>query len=416
MKFQTTQTQKQNQKQVYSQHQIKELQLLEMSSDELSSLVERELENNPFLEMDENYFKSDPDFDLILNYIQSEETLTDVLMHQLHTSECEDERLVEALILLLDSNGYLNMTLDEICRLLNTDLEAAENALETLREFEPYGIGAYNLKDCLILQLIHCESVYVDLAIEIIENELELLAANKMKQLAVKLNEELADVLKAVALIRTLDPKPGARYSSSASPIEPDVLIKNNEDELCVELKDRFIYHLQLSTIVLESEDDTVKELRKKYEQSAQQLIHGITRRCSTLLNVMAQILIIQEAYFLHQGDLKPMSLKMLSSELGLNESTISRCIKGKTLEFDGQFMEIKQLFSAALKSGESNQQIMDQLIKLIKHEQKEHPYSDQEIMLILKDEGVEISRSAIAKYRKILNIPPAYKRKDFNL
>lgn len=415
MKFQTTQMQKQNQKQVYGQQQIKELQLLEMSSDELASLVEHELENNPFLEMDENYFKSDPDFDLILNYIQTEETLTDVLMHQLHTCECEDERLVEALILLLDSNGYLNMTLDEICRLLNTELEAAEDALDTLREFEPYGIGAYNLKDCLILQLIHSENVYVDLAIEIIENELELLAANKMKQLAIKLNEELNDVLKAVALIRTLDPKPGARYSSSASPIEPDVLIKNN-DELCVELKDRFIYHLQLSTIVLESEDETVKEIRKKYEQSAQQLIHGITRRCSTLLNVMAQILIIQEDYFLHQGDLKPMSLKMLSTELGLNESTISRCIKGKTLEFDGQFMEIKKLFSAALKSGESNQQIMDQLLKLIKHEQKDHPYSDQEIMLILKDEGVEISRSAIAKYRKILNIPPAYKRKDFNL
>lgn len=151
MKFQTTQTQKQNQKQIYGQHQIQELQLLEMSSDELSSLVEHELENNPFLEMDENYFKSDPDFDLILNYIQTEETLTDVLMHQLHTCECEDERLVEALILLLDSNGYLHMTLDEICRLLNTDTEAAENALDTLREFEPYGIGAYNLKDCLIL-------------------------------------------------------------------------------------------------------------------------------------------------------------------------------------------------------------------------------------------------------------------------
>lgn len=414
MKFQATQAQKQNQKQVYAQNQIKELRLLEMSSDELASLVEDELENNPFLEMDENYFKSDPDFDLILNYIQSDETLTDVLMRQLRYCECEDERLVEALILLLDSNGYLHMTVDEICRLLNADKEAAEDALETLREFEPYGVGAYNLKDCLILQLIHCDNVYVDLAIEMIEKELELLAANKLKKLALKMDVELSDVVNAQALIRTLDPKPGARYAAVASPIEPDVIVKNNEDGLCVELKDRSIYHLQLSTVVLKQEDESIKEIRRKYEQSARELIHGITRRCSTLLNVMAQILIIQESYFLHQGELKPMSLKMLSGKLGMNESTISRCIKGKTLEFDGQFMEIKQLFSAALKSGESNQQIMDQLLKLIKSEHKEHPYSDQEIMLILNDEGVEISRSAIAKYRKLLNIPPAYKRKDF--
>lgn len=414
MKYQTTQAQKQKQKQVYAKQQIQELRLLEMGSDELSSLVELELENNPFLEMDDNYFKGDPDFDLILNYIQPEETLTDVLMSQLRVGDYEDEQLIEALILLLDSNGYLNMTLDEICRLLNSDVKTAERALADLRSFEPYGIGAFNLKDCLILQLIHSDTIYADLAIEIIEQELELLAENKLKQLAVKLKEELEDVVKAVALIRSLDPKPGARYASVSAPIEPDVIIKHNDEGLCVELKDRAIYHLQISTICFDDEDESVKAIRKKYVLDAQQLISGITRRCSTLLNVMAQILIIQEAYFLHQGDLKPMSLKMLSNALNLNESTVSRCIKDKTLQFDGQFMEIKQLFTAAVKSGESNQQIMEQLQQFIKHENKEHPYSDQELMLILKDEGVEISRSAIAKYRKILNIPPAYKRKNF--
>ena len=147
MKYQTTQAQKQKQKQIYAKQQIQELRLLEMGSDELSSLVELELENNPFLEMDDNNFKGDPDIDLILNYIQPEETITDVLMSQLRIGDYEDERLIEALILLLDSNGYLNMTLDEICRLLNSDVKTAERALADLRSFEPYGIGAFNLKD-----------------------------------------------------------------------------------------------------------------------------------------------------------------------------------------------------------------------------------------------------------------------------
>jgi RNA polymerase sigma-54 factor len=402
-----SQTQKNSQK--FSQLQIQQLHVLQMSNEELSAFVETELETNPFLEVGEQFISNPYDFDLILSYTSSTKSLQQELMEQLLLIEIDfDASVFEYLIFSLDSNGYLQLTQDEINDL---DQNEFETALSCLQSLEPAGVGARSLQECLSIQLNRENQTEItDLAFEIVANSLSLLANKKWNDLCNKHQVDFETLKKASDFIKSLNPKPASIYSVTSEYIDPDVIIKHQDSEFVIELKDKKYYHLTLMTeMELDSE---YNEYKRVLSNRAKNLMKSITKRCSTLFDIMQWVVQIQEDYFLNGGLLKPMTLMDIAEKLELSESTISRSINEKYLEYNDAIMKFSDLFSRRIQEDVSVDFIKNSIKELICKEDKSRPISDREIQTELCNKGIEVSRSGIAKYRQQMGILSTYQRK----
>ena len=402
-----TQTQKNSQK--FSQLQIQQLNILQMSNEELSAFVEAELETNPFLEVGEQFISNSYDFDLILSYTSPTKNLQQELLEQLLMVETDfDTSVFEYLIYSLDSNGYLQLTQDEINDLGSSEFE---RALDCLQSLEPAGVGARSLKECLSIQINRLDqTVITKLTLRIIADSLTLLANKKWDELCNRYRIDFETLKEAIELIKSLNPKPASLYSTTVEYIDPDIIIKQQENEFVVELKDKKYYHLTLSTdFELDSE---FNEYRKVLSCRAKNLMKSITKRCSTLFDITQLVVQIQEDYFLNGGYLKPMTLMDVAEKLELSESTISRSINEKYFECRGSIIKFSDLFSRRIQEDISVDFIKNSIKELIKAEDKSHPVSDREIQMILSSKDIEVSRSAIAKYRQQMGILSTYQRK----
>lgn len=420
MKLETRILQNLTQQQKLTQRQQQDLKILEMNHQELESWIEEELERNPLLEIEEAYEPhayagSQASFDLLLNYVQQEETLSEVLRKQIATCPHPlPEELAHFLVDSLDDNGYLTLTDEDIHQLMPAySLDDIEDTINEIQTFEPAGVCARNLQECLLIQLCFEDIPYSQLAIMIVNYYLKEVSENRLPDIAKALDCPMEDVKQALALIRSLNPKPGAIYAQSAAYVNPDMEVRVEDGELHIELLHK-TYGLRIVTLPVETSDTQTQSYIKQQQKEAQTLMQGIAKRNSTIERIMEVIATIQKDFFLTHAQLKPLTLKDVAKQLDLHESTISRAIAGKSILFEQQIIPLKFFFPTKLQEGTSANEVQLKLKELIQAEDKKKPYSDQKLCDLLQEAGYEVSRRTVAKYRDLLHLPAAAKRKVF--
>ena len=460
----------QTQKLAMTPELIQAIQILQFSTQELESFVQDELLQNPVLEYDSTEEKKDLDVsktELISKkeaeereidlrekvkeseyddisyrqweyskdrdqtsfeqFVSKDETLEDYLLLQLTFSKLtgKDLKIGRYLIEAMDHNGYIRTDLSKVGKLFNTDESRVEKVLDVIQTFEPTGVGARSLEECLIIQLAS-KGLLEDTVEYIILNHLEDLGNNKLSKVGKATGLSNMQVQMIADLIRTLEPKPGRNFSTgdSVKYIIPDVIVEKIDDQYFVVTNDVALPRLMVSqyymTLSAEQKNDeqVSKYLSDKYN-AALWLIKSIEQRKQTIFNV-AQSVINYQKDFLDKGAkyLKTLTLKQIAEELDIHESTVSRSINGKYIQTPRGVFELKYFFSSGV-SGTDGERMSSKSIKsfikeIVDDEDPKKPYSDQDMVEILGEKGIEISRRTVAKYREGMNILSSSKRRRY--
>jgi RNA polymerase sigma-54 factor len=359
------------------------------------------------------------------NFLSKPGSISEHLLFQLYIST-GDEKLIEIgdyIIGNLDENGYLKVSLDEVAAEIHVSLEEAERALRLVQSFDPPGIAAKDLKECLMLQLKDLNQGE-SLAAKIISHFLKELEEKRWNEIAERLNVPLDVVKDAIVQLSKLDPKPGQSFSTEDPQyIIPDVLIYKMEGNYLIALNDEGLPRLRISpyyrTIIKEKRWDS-PEARNYIEEKMRQaiwLIRSIGQRQRTLYRV-AESLVKFQSKFLDDGIryLRPLTLKEVAEDISMHESTVSRITTNKYVCTPQGIFELKYFFHRGLSSQDggviSSVNVKEELKKIIHEEGNEKPISDQRLAQILKNEGIHISRRTVAKYRAQLRIPSSSRRK----
>jgi len=331
--------------------------------------------------------------------------------------------VAEIIIGNLDENGFLKCNIQEISDTAGVDLEIVEQALTLIQGFDPAGVGARNLQECLLIQLKEIEDEDTLLAKQIIEEGFEELKEKKYHHLTEKFSVDQEKILSAVKIISNLEPRPGRRYSNEAiSYVVPDAFIIETEDGLTILLNDEGVPKLRLSKQYRELLSNKKKFSQQEKQflmekfKSASWLLKTLDQRNKTIYRVTESILKFQEDFFT-QGvrGLKPLNLKDIAMDLGMHESTISRVTSKKYLQCHYGILSFRYFFSSAIQSssGEISSESVKEIIKKITSEESpSHPLSDSKIVEILKGKDIDIARRTVAKYRDELKILPVNQRK----
>ena len=361
----------------------------------------------------------------MLDSITTEKSLHDHLLWQLGLSitDSKKKELGELIIGNIDDNGYLQVSTDELTTSSGVSSKQIEEIIKLIQTFNPVGVGARNLKECLLIQLDRLGKQDI-LVRKIIENHLDLLGERKYSQIASSLNINESGVKKAAEFIATLDPKPGLMFSTeSVQYVTPDVFVEKIDDKYVITLNDEKIPHLYISNLyrTLMRKEDTPKETKnyiKTKLQAGSWLIKNIHQRQQTIYKIATEIVRVQQE-FLDEGlsFLKPLTMQDVANSIGLHESTVSRAIANKYIQTPQGTFQFKYFFSGGIKtqSGEavSTVNLKEQIAAMIKEEDPQHPLSDQEIINKLSDRGIKIARRTIAKYRQNMGIPASNLRKE---
>lgn len=408
------------QEQKLTQSQQFALHVLRMNQEEFKEYLEKEAQDNPLVEFDRKKFARRSsagicDIGQVLNHVQTSRTLVEVLTEQAGCNKYVRRMdVMEYLIQSLDLNGYLTVSMEEIQRAFSDCTEEElEDHILILQSFEPLGVGARDLAECLEIQLSELSSPYRSPAADIVDRYLELLAENKLPVICKKSGHSMETVTKAVELIRRLNPRPAANYQALADLRSCDLQVEIQEGVCKVTLLDDYDavqFHVEYE----EMDAPEVKAFIKPYQERIRLLTQSIAARKETLVKIMYQIVENQRGYFFEKKQLKPMTLQIVADQLGLHESTVSRAVSNKALIYENRIYPMKHFFVSQTKSGESSDAVMEALKKLVDGEDKRKPLSDQKITDCLEEMGYEVSRRTVAKYRGILGIATASQRKMY--
>ena len=357
--------------------------------------------------------------------LKSETSLAEHLLWQLSLSVHDElEKQIGAyLIGNIDDDGYLQCQTEEVAKGFGTEEEQICAVLEVIQAFDPPGVGARDLQESLLIQLHHLE-MDDSLAWKIVQHYLSQLDERYFQKIAKSFGATITEVIAAVGLIRTLDPKPGSRFSSPrVEYIVPDVVIVKVDDDYQVVLNEDGMPSLRINALyqnVLRQNDgmqsDTREYLEEKF-RSAIWLMKSVEQRRQTLLRVTKSLCKFQRE-FLDKGlaYLKPLVLKDVADDIGMHESTVSRVTTNKYVYTPQGVFELKFFFHSGLESLDgdamSSVSVKDIIRKAVVAEDSHKPLTDQQLMMILEAKGVKIARRTIAKYRQELHIAPASRRK----
>ncbi len=322
----------------------------------------------------------------------------------------------------LNEDGYLTVSLDELCQTGNFAMEDAEEALKLVQSMDPVGVGAQDLRECLSLQLQNLE-LMDSLAYRIIQDHLSLLELHRYKEIAGRTGSSFEEVLQAVELIRKLIPKPGQKYNNQKiAYVQPEVTISKVDDEFVILLNDEGMPQLRLNAgyrDLLKSNgvnSETKAFLREKF-RSAVDLLRSVNQRKQTIYKVCVCI-VNRQKDFLENGpsNLRPMLIKDVANELGVHSSTISRVVTNKYADTPQGVMELRKFFTMGVESPDGEElsivQVKLKIKKMIDGENKKKPYSDNQIGQMLRQDNVFITRRTVAKYREQMQIPGSRERK----
>ncbi|MCL4682222.1 MAG: RNA polymerase factor sigma-54 [Rhodocyclaceae bacterium] len=335
-----------------------------------------------------------------------------------------DRSLVRLLIEALDDDGYLAQSLDELVDMLppelEVDLDDLQIALKHLQNFDPPGIGARNAAECLALQLANlAESKTRDLALKIVRNHLDQLAARdyvRLRKAVACSEDELRD---AQALIRSLNPRPGAQYSPAETRyVVPDVVVRKVRGQWTASLNAEAMPRLRINRLYADILQGSRGSGLASQLQEAKWLIKNVQQRFETIQRVSQAIVDRQRQFFEHgEVAMRPLTLREIADQLGLHESTISRVTTQKYMATPRGVYELKYFFGSHVATeagGAASSTAIRALIKqLVGAEDGKKPLSDAQLAEILGQQGIVVARRTVAKYREAMNIPPVNLRKS---
>lgn len=429
------------------------IQILQLSSQDLCAVIEKEYLENPVLEMEyptgrRELYEQDGSMDVraLADYLDGGSkqpayftdeddrqfdaaaplhmTLEETLIEQVNfTCKAESERAIATFLVgSLDSRGYLTLPLSEAARAMGCSEAEVLRILAIIQSFEPAGVGARDLAECLRLQSKR-QGIYEGLIAAVIDRHLDEVAAHRLKEIAAAEHVEPAAVQMAVDIVRRLSPKPGAAYGAGAPAyITPDVIIRKGEQGYEVEVEESDVPQLHISALYRQS--DTFDKATQKYIanrlHAASWLINSIEQRRTTIRRVVEEIVRRQPAYF-EKGPafLQPMTMKDVADTIGVHESTVSRAVANKYVELPTGIRALRSFFTARSARGEAGENVAAAQAKsaieaLIKGEDPKKPLSDQKLCTLLKSKGIALSRRTVMKYREQLGYDSSVKRKRY--
>ena len=352
------------------------------------------------------------------------QSLTEHLIWQLQMNALdEEEKAVTALLIgNMDKDGYLQLQVEEIAFQSGKDFEVVERALHRIHELDPPGVGARDLRECLLLQL-RAQGLEDALAARVVRDHLGLLEGKRFDKIAKELESSVDEVVAAANQIASLEPKPGRNFGEGdVRYITPDVFVHKVGDEYVVTLNEEGLPRLRVSSYYRQVLGGAGGTDAKKYIQdkmrAAAWLIKSIQQRQRTLFMVTTSIVKFQRD-FLDRGiaHLKPLVLKDVALDIGMHESTVSRATANKYVHTSQGIFELKYFFTSSLNKTDgdevSAESVKDRIRAIVTGEDARHPLSDQHIAEILAKESVDIARRTVAKYREIMGILPSSKRRQ---
>jgi len=348
------------------------------------------------------------------------------LLWQLHLSNLsETQKEVGTLIIgNLGRDGYLESTLAEIAEVAQCEEDCVEEVLQLIHEFDPIGIAARDLQECLLIQARNLK-LEDDLAIDIITNHLHDLENRNYHAIVKATGRSQEDIQGAIDIITGLDPKPGRAYDEEeVQYISPDIFVYKVDNEFVILLNEDGMPKLRISPFYREalSKDGKVTEQAREYIQgklrSAAWLIKSIHQRQRTIYRVAESIIKFQRDFF-EKGiaHLKPLVLRDVAEDLSMHESTISRVTTNKYMHTPRGVFELKYFFNSSISSfsggAVASESVKERIRQLVQNEDPRKPYSDKAIVEELREENIDIARRTVAKYRELLGILPSNLRKQ---
>jgi RNA polymerase sigma-54 factor len=445
------------------------IKLLQLSRMELETAVRKELEENPILEEApeagpeelshaevstpetqaeaqdpqkhdefdwENYIdtqykppqSSGGGNEEIMNYenvIMTTQTLYDHLMWQMSLAGFNEEEQTYASILIsyVDDDGYIKVPLEQIAKEESVDLEELTSTLPFIQEFDPPGVGARDLKECLLIQAKNLQEDTVDL-VGLINNHLKDLEKKNYEVIAKALGRELEEVVEICKIIYSMDPKPGRAYMSNDTQfVTPDVYVYKVGDDYMVSLNEDGLPRLRISNfyrnVLQGGGNNNTQEYIQEKLRSAVWLIKSIHQRQRTIHKVAESIVKHQKDFFEKgPGFIKPMILRDIANDIGMHESTVSRVTTSKYVHTPRGIFELKYFFNSGINTDDgdslASESVKMKIKELVTAENPKSPLSDQKIVELLKKDGIQIARRTVAKYRDVLKILPSSKRKKY--
>ena len=432
------------------------IKLLQMNAVELQEFVDNEVLENPCLQKEDEFSEHDSDsvdasfdeyepdanYDDLYEPVSSYEDFSvsdneynleqfvadEITLHQ-HLNDqlsmvkgltAKQQFLCKYLIDGIKDTGYLGYDLKEESLTLNVEQEVLEDCLSVIQTFSPEGVGARDLKECLTLQA-YAKKILDDKMILLLDN-LDLLAKKDLKSLKKILKFDDTQIMAIVKTLTCLSPKPGLEYAYDRGvEVTPDVVISKDEDgNLTVELNSSSLPKVSMNDLYSKSSFNNRSDKKFIGEKlsRANWLMKSLQQRQDTIFRTSLAILKMQKNFFLFGPEgLQPLTLKQVADEIGVHESTVSRISNEKFIQTEYGVFQFKYFFASGVGASFGDAMVGAEAVKtmikrIIDAEDSAKPYSDEKLVKLLSDEGVDVARRTVAKYREALNIPSSSKRK----
>ena len=358
--------------------------------------------------------------------ITAETSLAQHLVEQVRdTKLSEDEQgVAELLIGNIDDYGYLNVTIEELAASTSLTPSKISEVLQVIQTFEPVGVGARDLRECLLLQLDRAGQQET-LEYRIVRDFMDALGKRRIPEIARGTGESVDDVQDALARIGRLEPRPGRAFLPAVEQyVSPEVFVLKNGDDFTVTTNVEQIPHLRISNVYKDlmatgENNAEVKNYIREKIRAGKFLIKSLHQRQTTIANIGREI-VKRQREFMDKGvaHLKPMTMAQVADVVGVHETTVSRAVSGKYIETPQGVFEMKYFFTAGLQNAHgddiSNTSVKDMIADIFKGENPSNPLSDQEVVKMLTAKGITIARRTVAKYRDELGILPSNLRKVY--
>jgi RNA polymerase sigma-54 factor len=355
-----------------------------------------------------------------------EESLAQTLMEQLRDTDLSAEQrgIAELIIGNIDDYGYLKATVEELAASTNLPAEKISGVLKVIQTFDPPGVGAGNLRECLLLQLERAGQQDT-LEYRIVRDFMDALGKRRIPEIARGTGRTIAEVQAALGRIARLEPRPGRAFLPDMDQyVLPEVFVQQAGGDFTVTTNDEYIPHLRISNIYKDlmaqgGNSPEVKNYIREKIRAGKFLIKSLHQRQQTILNIAKEI-VKRQHEFMEKGVayLKPMTMAQVAAVVGVHETTVSRAVSAKYMQTPQGVFEMKYFFTAGLQTatgdGVSNTSVKDMIAEIFKGEDTTKPLSDQEVVEMLRDKGIVIARRTVAKYRTELNILPSNLRKVY--
>ena len=364
--------------------------------------------------------------DFMISSLTADLTLQDHLLEQSHLSELNNgqREIAELLIGNIDDNGFLQIDLAELAQQNGKDANQYEEVLKIIQSFTPAGVGARNLRECLLLQMA-AAGIEESLEYQIVSDHMDALGRHRYPDISKALDIDVVDIQKAAERIARFSPRPGLAISSDHREyVIPEIFVEKRDDQFEVTNNNDQIPKVRISNSYkdLLSQAGSSKEVRDYLRTKIRDgkfLIKSIHQRQETLLNIARQIVKRQHEFMEHGvSHLKPMTMSQVADVVKIHETTVSRAVAGKYMQTPQGLFEMRYFFTSGYKSEDgtdmANTTVKDMIAEIVKAEPKHEPISDENIVKQLIEKKVKIARRTVAKYRGELNILPSHMRKVY--